>query len=864
VHVDSIVRRAHEIAEESSEKTGTGHLLLALMTEDGTAATILRRSSLSESQVRGCLKKAGREEPSFVARVVQRATKVAERADLMRGGFGPGRVGGLHLLWVLANEPESAANRCLVRMGFNTRDLALAAMGCLTGGGQKALASVAASEVRSGAVGKPPAREWAPEPSRRPARRNGAAGGARRPSDGGTQLELLGASVATGGVGPNTRAKTPPRPKRAVKDATRKTPPEKQRSQGREPAAKGRSAIAQRSLGLGVTGLQDPRQEGSLLQKLGRDLEAAAHAGEIDPLIGREQEINRIIDALNRRSANVPCLVGEPGVGKTAIVEGLALRLAQREVQGLEGRTIVQVNVGDLLAGTGFRGALAERIASLRQEIAAHDGRVIVFLDEVHSLLAATGGEAGEGAQELRSAMTSGAFPCVLATTPEAYRRYVEKDPGLERRLTRIDVDEPSLDEATKIVKGVSRRYAEYHGVELDEAAVVAAVRLAQRYLTERRLPDKAITVLDLAGARSRRNGRSRVVVEDVSGVVSELTGVPVERLASTDTDKLLRLEEHLAGRIVGHEQNVARIAAALRRNAAGLGGRRPVGSFLLLGPTGVGKTETARALAEHLFPGGSGMSRFDMSELSEAHAVARLVGAPPGYVGHESGGQLTEAVRGRPYQVVLLDEVEKAHPKVLMLLLQVLEDGRLTDGRGRSVDFTSTIVIMTSNLGVGSASRGSIGFAASSESRSRRAAEATVEAARAALPPELWNRFDEVLYFAALDRVQVLEVARLMIRQTVDRLRREREIDVEVAPGVPELLVDQGGYDPDLGARPMRRAVQRLVETPLAEAVLRGETGRGGRLRIEVDGDRVLVRGTRAAETEGARPEPDQAHWSA
>jgi ATP-dependent Clp protease ATP-binding subunit ClpC len=277
-----------------------------------------------------------------------------------------------------------------------------------------------------------------------------------------------------------------------------------------------------------------------------------------------------------------------------------------------------------------------------------------------------------------------------------------------------------------------------------------------------------------------------------------------------------------------------------------------------------VGKTETARALAEHLFPGGSGMSRFDMSELSEAHAVARLVGAPPGYVGHESGGQLTEAVRGRPYQVVLLDEVEKAHPKVLMLLLQVLEDGRLTDGRGRSVDFTSTIVIMTSNLGVGSASRGSIGFAASSESRSRRAAEATVEAARAALPPELWNRFDEVLYFAALDRDHVLEVARLMIRQTVDRLRREREIDVEVAPGVPELLVDQGGYDPDLGARPMRRAVQRLVETPLAEAVLRGEAGRGGRLRLEVDGDRVLVRGTRAAETEVARPEPDQAHWSA
>jgi len=582
-----------------------------------------------------------------------------------------------------------------------------------------------------------------------------------------------------------------------------------------------------------------------LLGRIGRDLSEAARQGELDPLVGREREIERIVDALNRRRGNVPCIVGEPGVGKTALVEGLARRLESGEVRGLEGRVLVSVTVGDLLSGTGVRGALAERLASLRSEVSGLEGQAVVFLDEIHTLLAAAGGEAGEGAQELRAAMATADFPCILATTGDAYRRYVEQDPGLERRITRIDVDEPSLEEAVEIVRGASRRYAEHHQVAFDEEAIDASVRLTHRYMTERRLPDKALAALDLAGARARRSGRDAVGADALAAVVSELTGVPAERLAATDAARLLALEEHLATRIVGHEANIARIAEALRRNAAGLGGTRPVGSFLLLGSTGVGKTETARALSLYLFPGGGGMSRFDMSELSEPHSVARLVGAPPGYVGHEAGGHLTEAVRARPYQVLLLDEVEKAHPKVLMLLLQVLEDGRLTDGRGRLVDFTSTVVIMTSNLGVGEASKGVIGFGAA---RVDGPGDATVGAARRALPPELWNRFDEVLYFAELSRPQVEEVARRMLERTAVQLKEQRDVAVEFDDSVVAHLIENGGYEPVLGARPMRRAVQRLVESRLAEAILRStEQSSVERLLVRVEEGVVVVDEPRA-----------------
>jgi ATP-dependent Clp protease ATP-binding subunit ClpC len=494
--------------------------------------------------------------------------------------------------------------------------------------------------------------------------------------------------------------------------------------------------------------------------------------------------------------------------------------------------------VGDLLAGTGVRGALAERLTALRKEVAALDGEVVLFLDDVHALLAATG--AGEGAQELRAAMASGDFPCIVTTSPEGYRRYIEPDQALERRMTRVEIDEPSLEDTRHIMASGVGHYREHHGVDFADDALEAALQLSQRYLTDRRQPDKVFGVLDLAGSRAQRRKVSEVSRATVAEVVADLSGVPLERLAATDAERLLGLEELLGRRVIGHHHNLAQIAGALRRNAAGLGGERPVGSFLLLGPTGVGKTETARALAEVLFPGGGGMSRFDMSELSESHSVARLVGAPPGYVGYEAGGHLTEALRARPYQVVLLDEIEKAHPKVHMLLLQILEEGRLTDGRGRTVDFRHAVIIMTSNLGVSAVGAAKpIGFAAQKDATPT-AGTATVEAARASVPPELWNRFDEVLYYAALSAEEVAEVARLMLQATAQRLEREKGILLDFDPSVVELLLNCGGYDPTLGARPMRRAVQRLVEAPLAEAVLRGEAGPQDRWRLVVRQGRV------------------------
>lgn len=846
--VDSIIARARHLAEDRGEEATTAHLLLAMVTESepSTAGIFVRETlELKETELRNAMRLMGSERYGFIDQVVRRARSLAQRAGL--GGRRKSRINGLHLLRALASEPESAANKCLVKVGFDTSAVGIAALAGLTGGGKKGLASASRNVRQAPTATTLRAYRRAPEqvldrgtPAESPSPRAGSPSESSSPRPRRTLKPLIneGQKITSESIrAEQRRAEKLPRLGIARTCTGRQSGPSSGTS-GHKPADdkswlqklnERKVAEPNRSIASQLTGGEDDQRP--LLERLGRDLSAAAAQGELDPLVGRELELDRVIDALNRRRGNVPCVVGEPGVGKTAVAEGLALRLHSGEARGLDGRTIVQINVGDLIAGTGVRGALAERITQLRDEIAALEGEVVLFLDEIHSLLAATGGASGEGAQELRSAMAGGEFPCILATTPDAFRRYIEQDPGFERRLTRIDIEEPTLDESLKIINAGAERYAEHHQVDFTPEALEASVRLTHRYMTERRLPDKAFAVIDLAGARTQRQGLSATTIEAVTEVVAELTGVPVERLAATDAERLLHLEERLATRVIGHEKNIRRLAEALRRNAAGLGGARPVGSFLLLGPTGVGKTETARALAKELFPGGGGMSRFDMSELAEAHSVARLVGAPPGYVGHEAGGQLTEAVRARPYQVVLLDEIEKAHPRVHMLLLQILEDGRLTDGRGRTVDFTHTVVIMTSNLGVGAASKSSIGFASKGATADR--GEATIQAARETLPPELWNRFDEVMYFPALTEDQVAEIARLLLCQTADRLMEEKGIRLEFDDSIVELLLASGGYDPTLGARPMRRAVQRLVEAPLAEAVLRGQAREGGLLAL-------------------------------
>ncbi len=591
------------------------------------------------------------------------------------------------------------------------------------------------------------------------------------------------------------------------------------------------------------------------LAGLGRNLTLAAARGELDPVVGREQELEQVLDVLAKRHGNSAVLVGAPGVGKTSVVRGLAHLAARSEgaTSSLDERVIVELPVAELLAGTGLRGALASKVGALKSEVAAGQGKVVLFFDELHLLFTSDG--ADELVAELRLGLSRGELVCLGTATPEEWRRLTDAEPALARRFSMVEIDEPSREEAFLVLSDAARRFEQHHRVRYSEEALALSIGWSVRYLPGRALPDKALGVLDLAGARAHRRGQRTVEPRGVAEVMAELCEMPVERLLETDAERLLRLEQLLAERVVGHEQGVARIARILRRSAAGLGARRPIGTFLLLGPTGVGKTETAKAIAEVLFHDERAMTRVDLSEYGEAHSVARLIGAPPGYVGHEAGGQLTEAVRKRSYQVVLLDEIEKAHPDVLLAFLGLFDEGRLTDGRGRLVDFTNTVIVMTSNLGAdaaGSSARRRVGFGAESAPEHAEVERGVVAAARASLPPELYNRIDEVIVFSPLTRAQVREVAQRALEQLAQRLAATRGLRFEFSEAAIEALLDQGGYEPSLGVRPLKRALARLVEAPLAEQVLAGALGAGSEVQLGVvDGElRVLaLRSAGAAE---------------
>jgi ATP-dependent Clp protease ATP-binding subunit ClpC len=577
-----------------------------------------------------------------------------------------------------------------------------------------------------------------------------------------------------------------------------------------------------------------------VLTALGKNLTLAALRGELDPVVGRDAEIEQALDVLAKREGNNPCLVGGAGVGKTSVVRGLAQRIVEgRDAGTLDDRIVIQIPIGELVAGTGVRGALAQRIGGIRRETVAARGRVVVFFDEIHQLF--VGDAAEEIASELKLALARGEIPCLGATTTEEFQKTIGNDAALARRFTQVEIAEPSREDAYLVLEALKPKLEAHHAVAYQTEALAAAVAWSVRYLPGRALPDKAVSILDLGGARSRRRGRLTVGAETVAEVVAELADMPVERLLESDGDRMLRLEEILAERVVGHTAGIRRIARILRRNAAGLGSRRPIGTFLLLGPTGVGKTETAKAIAEVLFHCESAMTRLDLSEFSEAHAVARLLGAPPGYIGHESGGQLTEAVRRRPYQVILLDEIEKAHPDVLTSFLAVFDEGRMTDGRGRTVDFTNTVILMTSNLGAhesGAAPRRRVGFGGGDGGENLADLDERVTAAaRSALSPELYNRIDEVLVFHPLGKDEVREIARRLLGGTAQALLDQRRVQLEYGPELIELLLEQGGYDPSLGARPMKRTIARLVEAPLAERLLRGELPQGSVALLEVNG---------------------------
>ncbi len=576
------------------------------------------------------------------------------------------------------------------------------------------------------------------------------------------------------------------------------------------------------------------------LEKYSVDLTEAARQGKLDPVIGREDEIKRVMQVLNRRTKNNPVIIGEAGVGKTAIAEGFAQKVAAGDVPDrLKDKRVLALDMGAMVAGSKFRGEFEERLKAVMDEIKRAAGEVIIFIDEIHQVVGAGGAEGAIDASTLmKPALARGELHVIGACTLDDYRRHIEKDAALERRFAPVLIEEPSADETVEILKGLRSRYEEHHGVTITDEALAASAQLSDRYVADRQLPDKAIDLIDEASSKhviEARDGSDMTVDEDdIAELVAKMTGIPVQRMLEGEQEKLLQMEERLHDRVIGQDEAIVAVSDSIRRARAGLKDpRRPIGSFIFLGPTGVGKTELARAVAEFMFDDEDAMIRLDMSEYQERHTTSRLIGAPPGYVGYDEGGQLTEAVRRRPYRVILLDEIEKAHPEVFNVLLQLLEDGRLTDGHGRTVDFRNTVIIMTSNLG-NEFQRPALGFVPSTKptkSEKERQKSDVEKALRQTFRPELLNRIDETIVFDPLTEEDLKRIVELLLTDVRERLA-DRKVGLELTDAAKAALVEEG-YDPVYGARPLRRTIERRVASPLSRRILAGDFA---------DGDTALV----------------------
>ena len=572
---------------------------------------------------------------------------------------------------------------------------------------------------------------------------------------------------------------------------------------------------------------RDSEDRYQILKKYSTNLTEMAKRGELDPVIGREEEIRRMEQILSRRRKNNPVLIGEPGVGKTAVVDGLAQRIASGDVpDSLKGKEIIALDIAAMVAGSKFRGEFEDRLKAVIKEIEAAAGKMIVFIDEVHTIVGAGAAEGAiDASNMLKEPLSRGKFQLIGATTLNEYREHIEKDSALERRFQRVYVGEPSIDETMEILHGLRGKLEEHHGVKITDEAIEAAAKLSERYISDRFLPDKAIDLVDEAASRIRvEESGEEVTEEQIAGIVSQWTGIPAERMLTEERTRLSKMEDLLHERIIDQEEGVHAIAEAVRHSRAGLSDpRRPIGTFLFLGPTGVGKTELAKSLAAFLFGSDNALLRIDMSEYMERHTTARLIGSPPGYVGYEEGGQLTEAVRRRPYQVVLFDEVEKAHPQVMNLLLQLLDEGRLTDGHGRTVDFRHTIIIMTSNVG-------SEYF--TEEFSEKDVREKIEKELRGTFRPEFLNRIDETIIFHPLSEDAIAKIVELKVDLLNKRLA-EQGISLTLTDEAKKILAKKG-YDRNYGARPLERALKRLLENQLAMKIVSGEVKEGDHVTVD------------------------------
>lgn len=656
----------------------------------------------------------------------------------------------------------------------------------------------------------------------------------------------------------------------------------------------------------GSARVTDPRAESKYrsLQKYSIDLTELAGRGELDPVIGRDTEVRRLMQTLARRTKNNPVIIGEAGVGKTAIVERLAEYIVSQEAPDiLRDRRVLALDMGALVAGSKFRGEFEERLKAVIDEVKRSKGEIILFIDEIHNVVGAGAAEGAIDASNLmKPALARGELQCIGATTPNEYRRYIERDSALERRFQPIWVEQPSVSDAIEMLRGLRPKYEAHHKIKIDDSAITAAAKLSDRYLTERQLPDKAVDLIDEAASKLRIDAQSlprelqqqerklqqlsneeaaasqqlhfeqsakikaqRMKLEEdydvaktswmsekkidtvvgaevIAELIGKWTGIPVHQLLEEEAERLLHMEDRLHKRVVGQEHPIEVVADAIRRARAGMKDpKRPLGSFIFLGPTGVGKTELARALAHFMFDDEQNMVRLDMSEYMESHTVSRLIGAPPGYVGYEEGGQLTEAVRRRPYRVVLFDEIEKAHQDVFNILLQILEDGRLTDGHGRTVDFSNTVVIMTSNLGTAELGRQTIGFrrGGSGDSEQEKLRASVEDALKREFRPEFLNRIDEIVLFDPLTQEQIEEIVDMMMVDVSNRLA-ERGVTVGLTFAAKSWLANEG-FDPMFGARPLRRTLQRQVENPLSKSILSGEFIEGCHIIVDVESDGLV-----------------------